>query len=175
MIEIDLFVEDPRFSPHASDWQAFAERAVLAAFAPTAFGGLVHNEGHYDLSIRLMDDASMRTLNRDTRGKDQPTNVLSFQFIEAPDAETLAYSPAATLGDMALAYETVAREAESQGKSFDAHAAHLIVHGVLHLLGFDHLDESGAQDMEAIERHALSRLGIADPYDDIWTPIDTHE
>jgi probable rRNA maturation factor len=173
VIELDLFVEDARFSDHVPEWQEFALRAVNAALAASAYAVLLDNEGMYDLSIRLIDDSAIRTLNYDTRGKDQPTNVLSFQFIDVPDAEVLARSPAATLGDIALAYETVAREAVSSGKSFDAHAAHLIVHGVLHLLGYDHQDDDEAHDMETTERHALAHLGIADPYNDIWTPIDS--
>ena len=103
----------------------------------------------------LADDARLRDLNRAFRGKDQPTNVLSFP---APPHMGM-------LGDVALAFETCAREAQEQGKSFRDHAAHLILHGVLHLHGLDHEHgEAEAERMEALERRILAEIGIADPY-----------
>jgi len=105
-----------------------------------------------ELSIVLADDAFVRDLNKSYRGKDKPTNVLSFPNDEEP------------LGDVILAYETVAREAEEQKKSFKHHAAHLIVHGILHLQGHDHEEEEAAEKMERKEARILRGLGIADPY-----------
>lgn len=107
-----------------------------------------------DLSILLTDDASMRALNAQWRGKDTSTNVLSFP----------AAAGFGALGDIALGLETVRNEADAAGKAFAAHAAHLLVHGYLHLLGYDHETESEAMRMEAAERAVLRTLNIADPY-----------
>ncbi len=108
-----------------------------------------------ELSVLLCDDARIRALNRDFRGLDKATNVLSFPA---------AASPTPALGDIAVAYETVAREARAEGKSLADHYTHMIVHGVLHILGHDHEAENEAEVMEALERSILQRLGIADPY-----------
>lgn len=107
------------------------------------------------LSLCLADDDAVRRLNAQFRGKDKPTNVLSFPAPPGFGSE---------LGDVVLAFETVAREAAEQGKPFADHARHLIVHGILHLLGMDHEDGREAEAMEAKERAILARLGIPDPY-----------
>ncbi len=167
MIEVDVLVEDPRFGRHRADWQSRAEHCTASALANSAFAGLVDAAGLFDLSIRLSSDASVRILNRDSRGKDSATNILSFQYIDDPQPAALAASPGATLGDLILGYETIATEAQAQRKSFDAHASHLIVHGVLHLLGYDHIDDAQADTMEACERRALADVGLPDPYS--WT------
>lgn len=112
-------------------------------------------------TLLLTDDAAMRELNRLWRGQDKATNVLSFPS----DAPAMAGEPRA-IGDIAMGYETVAREAEADGKTFEGHVAHLVVHAVLHLFGHDHLDPAEADAMEAREVAALARLGIADPYRD---------
>jgi probable rRNA maturation factor len=101
----------------------------------------------------------VRALNRRWRGRDSATNVLSF-----PSGETGAGGRAVLLGDVVLAYETVAREAAAQGKTLADHLAHLVAHGVLHLLGFDHAEDAEARRMESLERRVLARLGVADPY-----------
>jgi probable rRNA maturation factor len=106
------------------------------------------------LTIVLGSDAKLRTLNFDFRGVKKPTNVLSF-----PGPNSRDY-----LGDIAIAYGVVAREAKAQKKRFSAHAAHLAAHGVLHLLGYDHFTDSEAEEMEALEVRALKGLGLADPY-----------
>jgi len=116
------------------------------------------------LGILLTDDAEQRELNRTYRGKDASTNVLSFALTDsetprAPEAPVL-------LGDVVLAYETVAREAAAQAKPLEHHVQHLVVHGVLHLLGFDHEIETEAEMMEARETEILRRLGVPDPYRD---------
>ena len=129
--------------------RATAEATLAAAAAPR----------EQELSLLLADDAALRTLNRDWRGKDQPTNVLSFPAC-APAAEGAPH----LLGDVALAYETVAREAAEQGKTFADHTRHLLVHGILHLLGHDHAMEAEAERMEQLERAILAGLGVADPY-----------
>lgn len=141
-----------RALPDAAALAAQAARATLAAlgFAPAAGA---------ELAIVLGDDALVRALNRRWRGRDQPTNVLSFAS-GAPPAAALPQ----LLGDVVLAFETVEHEAAAQGKSLADHCRHLVVHGVLHLLGFDHMEEAEAERMEALERRVLAGMGIADPY-----------
>jgi probable rRNA maturation factor len=107
------------------------------------------------VSLLLGDDLTIAKLNREWRGREGPTNVLSFPAAQVQKG---------FLGDIALAAETIAEEAQFQGKSFEAHAAHVVVHGFLHLLGYDHQNDSEAEDMEGRERVILATLGIADPY-----------
>ena len=114
-----------------------------------------------ELSLLLTDDKRIRIVNRDWRGFDKATNVLSFP---AAPPERIAASP--LLGDIVLAYETVLREAEAEGKSVSDHLRHLVIHGLLHLLGEDHETEAEARRMEALEVAALASLGVADPYAD---------
>jgi probable rRNA maturation factor len=114
------------------------------------------------VSILLTTDSAVRKLNAQFRGKDKPTNVLSFPA-EAED--TLPGDPQ-MLGDIAVAYGVCAKEAKAEGKTLNAHLSHLVVHGVLHLLGYDHERESEAETMERWERKILARLGISDPYAD---------
>ena len=118
-------------------------------------------ENDYELSIALADDARVRVLNRDYRGKDRPTNVLSFPSEQIAVGEL---PPTPMLGDLVFARETCEREADEQAKPFDDHFAHLLVHGLLHLYGYDHETPGQAGEMEETERRVLARLGIADPY-----------
>lgn len=147
------------------DWEAFASRAVEAAASvepALANPRLV-------ASLLFTSDAEVHVLNREWRERDKPTNVLSFPMLERVDLVHLDpdEGPPEMLGDIALAYETCAREAEEKGISLDAHATHLIVHGMLHLAGHDHVDnDAQAEAMEALEIAALAKLGIADPYGD---------
>jgi probable rRNA maturation factor len=129
--------------------EAAARAALLAADAPDGAG----------LALALADDAAVRALNARFRERDRPTNVLSF-----PDGSPDPEAGGVALGDVILAYETVAREAADQGKTLADHLAHLTVHGVLHLLDHDHEDPGEAEIMEALERRVLAGLGIADPY-----------
>jgi probable rRNA maturation factor len=133
--------------------QPQAESTVRAAIAAAA--ERVPAEG--ELSVLLTDDEAVRVLNRNWRGIDKPTNVLSFPLA----ADQVSF---ALLGDIAIAYETVAREAAAEGKPFLHHLAHLAVHGFLHLMGYDHATDSQAEAMERLERDILARLAIADPY-----------
>lgn len=111
------------------------------------------------LTIRICDTAEITELNRDYRGKDKPTNVLSFPF-EAPAGVELPL-----LGDIVICAQVVADEAEQQGKALEAHWAHMVVHGTLHLLGYDHIDEAEANEMEGLEIGLLAGLGYANPYE----------
>ncbi len=151
-VAVDIAVESPL-------WDAFE---AASALAETAIGTALRHanaklHAGAEISLLLCDDAFIRSLNARWRGQDRPTNVLSF-----PAAADPATAP--ILGDIAIAYETMAREAEEEGKSLPAHFSHLIVHGVLHLIGYDHQDEAEAEVMERLEREILAKLGIEDPY-----------
>jgi probable rRNA maturation factor len=135
--------------------EARADEAVREALAQSK----AKITGAAELSIVLTDDAEQRTLNRDWRGIDKPTNVLSFPQIEP-------FAPVAgILGDVILARETLEREAAEMGVSFEDHFTHLVVHGFLHILGYDHIDDAEALVMEGLETQILASLGVADPYD----------
>ncbi|WP_237067279.1 rRNA maturation RNase YbeY [Microbulbifer guangxiensis] len=126
-------------------------------------------EGHRDeaeLSIRIVDEAESQQLNRDYRGKDKPTNVLSFPA-ELPEEVDLPL-----LGDLVICAPVVAREAEEQHKASPAHWAHMVVHGTLHLLGYDHIEDAEAEIMEGLEVKVLAGLGIADPYQPADRPTE---
>jgi probable rRNA maturation factor len=150
----------------AADWTALAQRAVGAALAQTPHAPLADSAPLVEVGVRLTDDAEVQALNRDYRGKDKPTNVLSFPQFEPDDFAMLANTDDGEilLGDIVLALETCTREAADRGIAVADHAAHLIVHGTLHLLGYDHLDDASGDAMEAMETKALAKLGIADPY-----------
>lgn len=111
-----------------------------------------------EVAVLLTDDASIRQLNRDWRGMDKPTNVLSFPAVQPPGLEP------SMLGDIVIAYETLDRETRQEGKDFLHHVAHLAVHGFLHLMGYDHETDSDADEMERTEVAILSRLQVPDPY-----------
>jgi len=136
--------------------EALAERAVLTALRMS--GAVV--KGAAELSLVLTDDEEQHELNREWRGKDSSTNVLSFPQIE-PFAPVFGI-----LGDITLARETVEREARDLGKSLDHHFTHLVVHGFLHILGYDHIEDDEALQMERLETQILAELGIEDPYAD---------
>lgn len=133
--------------------------ATLHAWIDTL---LATRTGPAALVIRIVDEAESRALNRDYRGKDRSTNVLSFPFDAPPGVP--AAETGGLLGDLVVCAPVVAREAAEQGKSLDAHWAHMVTHGVLHLLGYDHEDDDEAQAMEDRERELLAALGFSDPY-----------
>jgi probable rRNA maturation factor len=137
-----------------TDWPSLAERAVLAAVAHSDFPALADTE----VSVKFTSDEEVRGLNAAWRGKDKATNVLSFPMAEEPEGAPM-------LGDIVLAYGVCAREAAEKDVAVETHATHLVVHGTLHLLGYDHeTGDADAEAMEEIERKALASLGIADPY-----------
>ncbi len=150
-VTVDLAIENPSWTA-LGDLQTLAERAAEAALREAGF----HSEEITELSCLFSDDAAVQKLNAEWRGLDKPTNVLSFPAT-GPGAELL-------LGDVVLAFETIAREAAADNKPIRDHVTHLIVHGVLHLVGHDHEVDEEADAMEALEARALQRLGLANPY-----------
>ena len=163
---VDLSVESGDWQGLRPDPEGFVQRALDAAAAE--LGPAL--PGPVEVSLLLTDDAAVRILNREHRGKDMPTNVLSFP-LEAPGSAGEGGEPA-MIGDIVLAAETVAREASDQGKTIADHASHLLIHGMLHLVGHDHMEDEEAATMERLERAALARLGIADPYGADDAPLD---
>ncbi len=151
----------------AADWPALADAAVRAALAETPHAHLADSGADIEISVRLTDDGEVQALNRQYRHKDTPTNVLSFPMVQPDLIDGLANSDDGEilLGDIVLAWETVAREAGEKAIPAADHARHLIVHGLLHLLGYDHEQgDAEAAIMEEIETAACARLGFADPY-----------
>ena len=134
--------------------------------AVSAQGSLASAPFTVSVSVHFGTDDEVQALNRDYRHKDKPTNVLSFPMIDPDDFAALANTDdgEVLLGDIMLAYQTCAREAEEKGIALAAHATHLALHGMLHLLGHDHIDEADAEIMEALEVKALANLGIDNPY-----------
>ncbi|WP_379920882.1 rRNA maturation RNase YbeY [Erythrobacter sp. R86502] len=159
-MDLDIDIED---WPDAA-WEALATRAALAA----AQGDPLLANPRLVASLLFTSDAEVHTLNREWRDRDKPTNVLSFPMLEREELADLSPGgPPVMLGDIALALETCTREAADKGVDLEAHAAHLIVHGLLHLAGHDHVDsDAQAEAMEALETAILAKLGIADPYGD---------
>ena len=153
-VEADAWAALPGLEDLVERAVAAAEQAAGVKLAPLA-----------EISVLLCDDAAIRTLNARWRGVDAPTNVLSF-----PAATAHALENAILLGDIAIAYETTAREAEADGRHLADHVSHLVVHGFLHLLGHDHLHDDEAEAMEALETRILAGLNITDPHGGVPTP-----
>jgi len=150
---IDVEVEDPRWTEALPDAEALTRAAAQAALAQRPADAA---EAGGAIVVLLADDAAVHALNARFRGKDAPTNVLSFPAPENPEGH---------LGDLALAFEVCAREAAQQGKALRHHLQHLVVHGVLHLLGYDHMSDDEAEEMEGLERIVMAGLGAPDPYE----------
>jgi probable rRNA maturation factor len=153
--------------PESDRWAAIAEKAVRAALAHSTDARFLTEPARVEVSVKFTSDDEVQQLNRDYRQKDKPTNVLSFPMVQedlldaidqnSDDGEVL-------LGDIVLAHGVCVREAEEKGVSVEAHATHLVVHGTFHLLGYDHMTDADAEEMEQAERDALASLGIEDPY-----------
>ena len=159
ILEIDI---DPVWGED-TDWEALANRAA------EAIAQVVPELAHDNLLVSLVmaDDEEVHALNRQWRAKDKPTNVLSFPMLSREEVLAAAGNEGAPgmLGDLILAHGVCAREAADKAVGVDVHATHLVIHGLLHLAGYDHeLGEAEAEEMEALERKALALIGIADPY-----------
>jgi probable rRNA maturation factor len=155
---VAILIDTPEWPRRLQTAAALARRAVREALAAEPPSGRV------ELSVVLTDDRAVRRLNRDWRGQDKPTNVLSFPSHHGAGAPRLPAGVPVPLGDVVVACGVAAAEAAAQGKSLRAHLAHLVVHGVLHLLGHDHEADAEAERMEALEVRVLRRMGIANPY-----------
>lgn len=165
MIHIELAYEAPW--PDVIDWDALAVRSARAAIERTPHGELLTTPAIVEISVRLTSDDEVHALNRQYRQKDKPTNVLSFPMVQPDLIDTVSQNSddgELLLGDIVLAHGVCEREAAEKGVSVQEHATHLLVHGTLHLLGYDHMGDDEAEAMEEIERQALATLGIADPY-----------
>jgi probable rRNA maturation factor len=152
-LSVDVVVEADGWPPEAA-LVVLVEESLAATLQRVA-GGL----GPCEVAVAFADDARVRDLNRDFRGKDKPTNVLSFPAPAAP-----GLPGPRPLGDIVLARETVAAEAAADGKPLEHHIRHLVVHGFLHLLGYDHETDADADRMEGLETEVLAALGVADPH-----------
>ena len=166
MLHVDVIVESGGWSAGLPDVETLVDRVARAAV-----GAARDVPGNAELSILLSDDANIRRLNRDYRGSDAATNVLAFGNddptngpVGGPVGESMASARPTLLGDVVIAFETTAREAADQKKPLSHHVSHLLVHGVLHLLGYGHDEATAANDMEDLERVILAGLGIPDPY-----------
>ncbi|MEM7471651.1 MAG: rRNA maturation RNase YbeY [Pseudomonadota bacterium] len=161
MVQIDIITEDSRWSD--TGLETLAQRALDAAF------DALELDPNLEVSLLACDDSRMSALNADFRGKARPTNVLSWPAVDL-SAESPGAFPSTPdqdeleLGDIAIAFETCQREAVDQDKPFGNHISHLLVHGLLHLLGYDHENDPDAALMEGTERRILAKLGIPDPY-----------
>ncbi|MES2498355.1 MAG: rRNA maturation RNase YbeY [Pseudomonadota bacterium] len=163
---IDVAVQAEPDWDDGTDWEVLATEAVTAALRITPHATMLTASYMAEVSIRLTDDDEVHALNRQYRQKDKPTNVLSFPMVQDDLIEGLDNSDdgEVLLGDIILARGVCEREALEKGVPTAEHATHLIVHGTLHLLGYDHIADDEAEAMEDLERTALAALGIADPY-----------
>ncbi|AKD37931.1 metal-binding heat shock protein [Pasteurella multocida subsp. multocida OH4807] len=146
IIDLQIATENTENLPTEAQIQAWANRAVQPELSDV------------EMTVRIVDEAESHELNFTYRGKDKPTNVLSFLF-ECPDEVELGL-----LGDLVICRQVVEKEAEEQGKPLMAHWAHMVVHGSLHLLGYDHIDDAEAEEMEHLETEIMQSLGFDDPY-----------
>jgi len=156
-VTVDISNEFDHWPAGIPDIETFTTRAVAAALA----GSQVALQDHVEVSVVYCDDAFIHDLNKQWRHKDSPTNVLSFPLASGP-----ALATAPMLGDIIISCETVMKEARDEGKTFADHMAHMLVHGALHLAGYDHEIDAEAEAMESLERAVLSQLGVDDPYRD---------
>ena len=153
MVELDLqYAEQSEEPPSKEDFQQWADLALV-------------DDKSVEISIRIVDEEESQLLNKQYRSKDKPTNVLSFPM-EIPE-ELLNKLDVIMLGDLVICAPIVEKEAKSQGKEPNAHWAHMVIHGILHLQGFDHVLESDAQEMESLEIKLLQQIGIENPYMDL--------
>ncbi|WP_213979191.1 rRNA maturation RNase YbeY [Sphingomonas sp. dw_22] len=164
MLDVAALPESPW---PTGDWEALANRAAEAAIRQTPFAEWLGWPTVIEIAVRLTSDEEVRTLNHQYRDKDKPTNVLSFPMVQPDLLETVTQNSddgEVILGDIVLAHGVCAAEAAEREIGVADHATHLIVHGVLHLLGYDHMGDAEAEAMEEMERAALDQLGLHDPY-----------
>ncbi len=166
--DIDEIWDDPAAQVGPISWEGLAQSACRAALEISSFAYLIDGGTILSVSVVFADDDMVHDLNARFRGKDKPTNVLSFPMVQADLLPIMASQDNGELllGDIILAFGVCERESAEKGITLADHATHLIVHGMLHLLGHDHLDDPTAEAMEALEIKALASLNLADPYGD---------
>ncbi|MCF8707773.1 rRNA maturation RNase YbeY [Rhizorhapis sp. SPR117] len=165
---LEIAVQNDGVWPGDTDWETLAQRAVTSAIAHSPYAQYIDMPAMFEVAVKLTSDAEVQHLNAQYRGKDKPTNVLSFPLVQ-PDlleVQSNGDDGEILLGDIVLARSVCIHEAVEKHISVADHATHLIVHGTFHLLGYDHMEESEAEAMEELEIAALGAIGIADPYDD---------
>lgn len=165
MLDVAALPESPWSED--TDWEELANRAAEAAIRQTPYARWIDNDVTIEIAVRLTSDDEVQVLNRQYRGKDKPTNVLSFPMIQPDLMDSVTNNSddgEVLLGDIVLAHGVCVAEAAEREISVAAHATHLIVHGTLHLLGYDHLEDEEAEAMEELERIVLRQLGLHDPY-----------
>ena len=163
---LDVAIDADEEWDSSERWATLARAAAEAAIAESAFPQLSQHPRPVEISVRLTGNDQVQALNAQWRGKDKPTNVLSFPLAGSDEFCAFGDGPELLLGDIVLARGICAAEAEEKQLQLEDHATHLLVHGTLHLLGYDHHDDASAADMEGREVRALARLGIGDPYRD---------
>lgn len=164
MLDVAALVESPW---PENEWEALANRAAEIAIRQTPYLEWIDHPATIEVAVRFTSDEEVHVLNRQYRNKDKPTNVLSFPMIQPDLMEAVTENSddgEVLLGDIVLAHGVCAAEAVERQVSVEDHATHLIVHGVLHLLGYDHMEDAEAEAMEEMERSALASLGLHDPY-----------
>lgn len=162
-LSINIAVADARWKNAFPRLPAKIRKAARAAFLKAKKPAALRRYGRFEVNILLTGDAALKKLNRDYRGKNKPTNVLSFPQ-SSPALPATKKTKTAPLGDVALALQTIRRESKDQKKSLESHAIHLVAHGILHLLGYDHMRKKDAKAMEKMECDILKALGYPDPY-----------
>lgn len=168
---VDILVSAPAWTRALPSASRTIRRAAYAAWTSGARPALKRRAHLAEISVALISDAAIRKLNAAYRGKDKPTNVLSFPGADPDDLRgPLGGAGGLILGDVVIAYGTVAKEAKAAGKSLKDHLSHMAVHGVLHLLGYDHIRDKDAHVMERRESAIMARMGFADPYADVSVP-----
>lgn len=159
MLSISFLIEDDAWKPLLAKERAFFRKALK-----TAFSHLYLPKKKFNVAVLLTNDASVQRLNKEYRGKDKPTNVLSFPQQEDLNEILAANDNDLELGDIVLAHQTIKAEAKEQKKTMKDHTTHLLVHGLLHLCGFDHVTDEDAKEMEKAEIAILAKLKIKNPY-----------
>lgn len=155
--DIDIAIE----CPHWEELDFDISKTTVDTIKEVCNSGLSHKK-HIEISIVLVDDPFIRALNKKYRNKDKPTNVLSFPLTELDEFE--ATTPFISLGDVIISYDTIKVEASEQNKSIQDHFTHMLVHGCLHLMHYDHIEDEEAQIMETLEIEILQRIGVKNPY-----------
>lgn len=167
-IVVSLSIEDEnwRKAPLEMQLEDFIEAHIKTAIYTVEIPVLEQAE-LIDVSIVLLNDDMIQTINAEYRGYDKPTNVLSFPQLSVEDlkSSSLQVNDFLPLGDILISYEAIVREAQEQNKDFDAHLAHMLIHGALHLLGYDHINDDDANEMEHLETHIMTGLGYPEPYE----------